>query len=192
MRFLRPTLLLLPLALGSPLLIGACAAPVAVTAATYGADGVSVAETGKTGADHLASMVSKKDCALWRTFRNEDICRARDDDHDPYDVNYTDPFRQAGEGGVEYSPPPHAAPDAPAASWNAATYATPSASTVPASAAVVAANQPPPEAASTISPSRANAAPVPFKAKKHVARHSTVKRKPVKQKHSPDRAATSL
>ena len=47
------------LVLGLPLLTAACAAPVAVAGASYGADGVSLVDSGKTMTDHFASMVSK-------------------------------------------------------------------------------------------------------------------------------------
>ena len=122
MSFPRLTCVASAIALSLPLLTGGCGAPVAIVAASYGADGVSLAETGKTTSDHFVSIVTKEDCALWRKFRNQDICRPRETDHDPYHVNYDEPFRQQGEGGTEYSPPPHAAVDAPATSWDAAAY----------------------------------------------------------------------
>jgi len=124
MSFPRLALLILPVALGLPMLTGACGAPVAVVAASYGADGVSVAESGKTTTDHLASIVSKRDCALWRVLSNRSICVDRDPSKpDPYKVNYDEPFRQQSEGsGVEYSAPAHAAANAPATSWDAAAY----------------------------------------------------------------------
>ena len=124
MSFPRLTLLMLPVALGLPMLTGACGAPVAVAAVSYGADGASLVKSGKTGTDHLASMVSKRDCALWHIFRNRSICEERDPAKpDPYKVNYDEPFRQQSEGGgVEYSAPAHAAANAPAASWDAAAY----------------------------------------------------------------------
>jgi hypothetical protein len=119
----RLRLLLLPVAFGLPLLTGACAVPVGVAAASYGADGVSVVGSGKTSVDHFSSIVSKRDCALWHVFRNRSICEERDSGKpDPYQVNYDEPFREQTEGGVEYSPPPHAAPNAPATSWDSASY----------------------------------------------------------------------
>ena len=107
---------------GLPLLAGGCAAPIAVAAAGYGADGVSLVSTGKTSTDHFASMVTKKDCALWRIFRRGKICREREDDHDPYNVNYDEAFRSQTESGVEYAPPLRAPADAPAASWTEVAY----------------------------------------------------------------------
>jgi hypothetical protein len=124
-----------PFVLALALLTGGCAAPVAITIGSYGADGASLAESGKTIGDHFISMVTKKDCALWRKLRNEDICRPRNSDHDPYHVNYDEPFRQQGEAGVEYGLPPRATAGAPATSWEAAAYkpaATPSANRVSA------------------------------------------------------------
>lgn len=118
MSFPRTALLL---ALGLMLPVGACA-PAAVTAVSYGADGVSYAESGKSTTDHLASMVSKKDCALWRVFRNEKVCREREGNQDPYKVDYTQPNRQPSEDGVSYTPPLNAAAGMPAASWTAEGY----------------------------------------------------------------------
>lgn len=117
-----PRLALLALAFGLPLLTGACGAPVALTAVSYGADGVSLADSGKSTTDHFASMVSKKDCALWRVFRHQDVCRERADGRDPYKVNYDEPNRQVSEDGVAYAPPLHAPPDSPATSWTADAY----------------------------------------------------------------------
>lgn len=122
MNFHRLIFLVLPVVFGLPLLAGGCAAPVAVAAASYGADGVSLVSTGKTSSDHFVSMVSKKDCALWRIFRRGKVCREREDDHDPYDVNYNEPYRSQGESGVQYGPPLRAAADAPVSSWDEATY----------------------------------------------------------------------
>src|SRR5438094_6879205 len=123
MSFPRLTSLVLPLVLGLPLVTGGCGAPVAVAAASYGADGVSLAESGKTTGDHFTSMVTKKDCAFWRVLRNQNICRAREGDRDPYQVNYNEPFRDQSEGGgVEYHAPLRSAANAPVASWDAAAY----------------------------------------------------------------------
>jgi hypothetical protein len=114
-----PRLALLALCL--PLLTGACAG-AAVTAVSYGADGVSYADSGKSTTDHFASMVSKKDCALWRVVRNQNICRPREGDKDPYKVDYNNAERQPSEDGVAYVPPLHASADAPATSWTAEAY----------------------------------------------------------------------
>src|SRR5688572_3367481 len=140
------------LALGLPLLTGACAG-AALTAASYGADGVSYLATGKSTTDHFASMVSKKDCALLRVFRNQQVCREREGDRDPYQVNYDIAERQPSEDGVSYAPPLHAAADAPAASWTAEAYkpaAEPAAPPEPAVVVAEAAPPPPPVAAKPV------------------------------------------
>lgn len=142
MSFARLASLALPLALGLPLLAGACA-PAAVTVVSYGADGVSLAGSGKSTTDHLASMVSKKDCAFWRMFRGEKICREREGNQDPYKVDYEQPNRQPSEDGVSYAPPLHAPVNTPAASWTAETYKPRPAE---AASAVVADVAPPPPA----------------------------------------------
>ncbi len=190
MSFPRLTRLVLPLALGLPLLTGACGVPAGVAAASYGADGVSLADSGKTTGDHFTSMVTKKDCAVWRVFRNQNICRPREGDHDPYQVNYDEPFRDQSEGGgVEYHAPLHAAPNAPATSWDAAAYTPAPEAPKPAQPVTAVADATPP-------PDAAPAAPPAAKAKKptgdHVAMgHSAPKKKKKvkKPKPSPDQAA---
>lgn len=123
MSFPRLTCLLLPVALGLPLLTGGCGVPLAVSAASYGADGVSVAATKKTTSDHFVSMVTKEDCSFWRVFKHQKMCKPRETDKDPYQVNYDEPFRTQSEGGgVSYGPPLHAQADAPAVSWEASAY----------------------------------------------------------------------
>jgi hypothetical protein len=133
------------LAIGLPLLTGACGAPVAVAAVSYGADGVSIVDSGKSTSDHLISMVSKKDCAVWRVLRGRSVCTERTDGRDPYQVNYDEANRLPSEDGVSYAPPLHAAPDAPASSWTAAAYAKPaSAAQLPQTAASAAPAAPDP------------------------------------------------
>ena len=152
--------LFLPLVVGLAFLTGACGAPLAVTGASYAADGSLLATSNKTATDHLASMISKKDCALWRAFRGRPVCKEREGDKDPYNVDYTQPQRMASEDGVQYAPPLRAAPDAPAASWDAAVYKaapTPAGPAVPVTAVADASSDP----ASAVSP----AAPKPKKPK---------------------------
>ena len=165
-----PRLALLALAL--PLLGGGCAVS-AVTAASYGADGASYAETGKTTSDHFMSMVSKKDCSLFRVFNNQNVCRPRPDGKDPYHVDYDSAERMPSEDGVSYAPPLRATPDEPASSWSASAYAKkPEAVPVTPAEPVVASTEP---------------APVPPVEEKPVAAHKPVKKKakahpkPVKQ-----------
>lgn len=179
----RLSLLLLPVALGLPLLTGACGAPVAIAAASYGADGVSVAESGKTVTDHATSMVTKRDCALWRVFRNRSICQDRDPGQpDPYQVNYDEPSRQVGEGGTEYTPPARAAATAPAASWDAAAYKP--GPTAPAAPTTAVAEVTPPQPTVEAAPAPA---PAPVKHKRHAKK---VAKAPVK-KPAPDQVASS-
>lgn len=115
-------LLFLPLVVGLALLTGACGAPLALTGASYAADGGSLLASDKTVTDHLASMVSKKDCALWRVVRGRPVCKEREGDEDPYDVDYGQPQRMASEEGVQYVPPLRASANAPAASWDSGAY----------------------------------------------------------------------
>ena len=69
--FQLSSFVLMPLALGVALLTSACGVPVAVSAASYAADGGLLATSNKTSTDHIASVVTKKDCAIWRVFRGD-------------------------------------------------------------------------------------------------------------------------
>jgi len=117
-------MLFLPLVVGLALLTGACGAPLAVTAGSYAADGTLIVTGNKTSSDHLASMMSKKDCSFVRVFRNTDVCKDRDEAKDPYAVDYDEPQRMVSEDGTSYGPPLRASADAPATSWEAASYKT--------------------------------------------------------------------
>jgi hypothetical protein len=55
-----------PLLLLLPLLAAGCAVPPAVTVASFAADGVSYAATGKSVTDHGISAATGRDCALLR------------------------------------------------------------------------------------------------------------------------------
>lgn len=125
--FRLPVFLILPLVAGQALLTGACGVPVAVSAASYAADGGLLATSEKTSTDHIASVVTKQDCAVWRIFRGRQICTARADGTDPYNTDYSEPQRSVSESGVEYTAPLRPAPNAPATSWDAAVYKTPTA-----------------------------------------------------------------
>jgi len=116
---------LLPLVAGMALLTSACGVPVAVSAASYAADGGLLATSNKTSTDHIASVVTKKDCAIWRVFRGRQMCTQRADGEDPYDTDYTEPQRSVSESGVSYSSPLRPTPDSPAVSWDAAAYDAP-------------------------------------------------------------------
>lgn len=199
MSFPRLACLLLPVALGLPLLTGGCGVPLAVSAASYGADGVSVAATKKTTSDHFVSMVTKEDCSFWRVFKHQKMCKPRETDHDPYQVNYEEPFRMQSEGsGVSYGPPLHAQADAPAVSWEASAYKAgpgnaPQQPAAPATAIAQApldapAGTPSPDpvtAASSQAASHAAAAPPPAKSKRKFAS----KNKP--RKASPSQVASA-
>ena len=94
MSLFRLPCLALPLVAGLALLTGAGGAPLAVSAVSYGSDGAMLVTTHKTGTDHLASMVSKKDCALWRVLRGREVCKEREEGaKDPYAVDYNEPQR---------------------------------------------------------------------------------------------------
>src|SRR6266850_5919925 len=147
-RFAIP--LFLPLVAGLALLTGACAAPMALTGASYAADGGLLVASSKTSTDHFVSMVSNQDCALWRALRGRAVCKEREGEQNPYDVDYTQPQRMVAEDGVHYVPPLHAAADAPATSWDAAAYKstpTPAAPAAPVTAVAAAAHEPAPAAA---------------------------------------------
>jgi hypothetical protein len=127
----RSAALFVLIASSLPLVTGACGVPIAASVASTAADGASYAATDKTTFDHFTSMVTRKDCSTLRVLDNEKICRDREDGHDPYSVSYSDPFRSAGEGGVEYSPPLEPATNVPAVSWDAAAYQAPAAPDTP-------------------------------------------------------------
>ena len=158
---------LLPLVVGLVFLTVACGAPLAVTGAGYAADGSLLATSNKTAGDHLVSMISKKDCALWRVFYGRPVCKEREGDKDPYNVDYSQPQRMVSEDGVQYAPPLRAAPDAPAASWDAAAYkATPAPAPLAPAVPVTAVADATPDPASAAPP----AAPKPKKAKARSAK----------------------
>lgn len=88
-----------------PLLTGACGVPLAVTAASYGGDAALVATTKKTSADHFASMVSKEDCAFWRVFRHQPVCKDRPEgSSDPYHVTQDQALFQGAQGSESATP----------------------------------------------------------------------------------------
>lgn len=113
---------ILPAVAGLGLLTGACGAPVAMTAASYAADGGLMVTSHKSSTDHVASVITKQDCAMWRLFRGRKICTERADGKDPYNTDYSEPQRQVSEDGTQYAAPLRPAADAPAVSWDATTY----------------------------------------------------------------------
>ena len=169
MSYPRLPFITLCLVLGVGLMTGACAAPLAVSGAGYAADGGLLVASNKTSGDHIISMVSKQDCALWRVIKQRAVCKPREGDSDPYKVDYNDPQRMVAEDGVHYAPPLRAAADAPASSWDATAYqmapAAPPAPSQPvtavaqgsndaAPAAVAEAPAPPPPAAKPKKPKK--------------------------------------
>ena len=166
------------LVLGVGLMTGACAAPLAVSGAGYAADGGLLVASDKTSTDHMISMVSKQDCALWRVIKGRAVCKPREGDKDPYKVDYDDPQRMVAEDGVHYASPLRASADAPATSWDAAAYKAapmPAASSAPVTAVADAASEPAP--AVTPEPAKAVAPPAPAKPKKPKS-HSVKKPSP--------------
>jgi hypothetical protein len=174
------------LVVGLPLLTGGCAVS-AVTAASYGADGVSYADSGKSGSDHFMSMVSKKDCALWRVFRNENVCHARDPGaKDPYQVDYDTAERMPSEDGVSYAPPLRQTADEPASSWNAEAYAKKS-DPAPAEPVVATTEPAPPPPPVEEKPAPAHK---PIKKKAKAKPHAPAHAKPPVKKASPSQVAS--
>lgn len=201
MSFPRLSKWLLPLTLGLPLLTGACGAPLALSGVSYGADGVSLAGSGKSTTDHLTSIVTKKDCALWRVFRNQSVCHPREDGKDPYDTDYSTPNRTSSDGSVEYEAPAKSNSDAPAFAWDSSAYKKLAETAAPAAPDAVKAEataQPVVTASTETSPPQAAPA-APKKAKKPVHARSgtkTRKKSPAAKQPvtpaSPDPAATGL
>jgi hypothetical protein len=179
MSYPRLPFITLSLVLGVGLMTGACAAPLAVSGAGYAADGGLLVASEKTSTDHMISMVSKQDCALWRVIKGRAVCKPRDGDKDPYKVDYDDPQRMVAEDGVHYTPPLRAAADAPATSWDAAAYKAPLPSPGAPSAPVTAVAETAPEPAPAVvaEPPRPAAPPAPAKPKKPKA-HSVKKPSP--------------
>lgn len=184
--FRLPVPIVLPLALGLSLLTGACGVPVAVSAVSYAADGGFVVASDKTSTDHLASVVTKKDCAMWRIFRGRQICNERADGEDPYEVDYNEPQRQVSEDGVQYSPPLRSSADGPAASWDEAAYKAATPQPAPGPTEAPAAVQEPETAAPAPVAAKPAAAPAKPTAKKaKSASRSSKKAKPSQGRAAP-------
>jgi hypothetical protein len=148
---------MMPVVVSAALMTGACGAPLAVTGASYAADGGLLVTSEKTSTDHMISMVSKQDCAIWRVLRGRAVCKPREGGKDPYNVDYNEPQRTVAEDGVHYAPPLRATADAPAASWDAAAYkaapaSPPAAPAAPVTAVADAPPEPAPAPAATVAP----------------------------------------
>jgi hypothetical protein len=55
--------------------LSACAIPPAVTIASLAADGVLLAATGKSKADHGLSLATGRDCSTFRIFDDQNVCQ---------------------------------------------------------------------------------------------------------------------
>jgi hypothetical protein len=121
-----------------------------------------LATSDKTSTDHVYSVVTKQDCAIWRVFKGRSVCTARADGKDPYNTDYTEPQRSVSESGIEYSAPLRPAANAPATSWDAAAYKTtpaaPPAAEGPMTASVESAPQPAAVATAPPKPKKAKTA----------------------------------
>ena len=180
--FQLSSLFLLPMVAGVALLTSACGVPVAVSAASYAADGGLLATSNKTSTDHIASVVTKKDCAIWRVFRGRQMCSQRADGGDPYDTDYTEPQRSVSESGVSYSSPLRPASDTPAVSWEAAAYEAPP---TPAPAPAPVARQAPMTATVEPVPERAPSAPAVSSAPSKPKKAKTAQRSSKKPSRGP-------
>ena len=58
-----------------PMFLSGCGLPIGVTIASWAIDGISLATTEKSVSDHGISAVAQKDCAIWRIFKGDPICR---------------------------------------------------------------------------------------------------------------------
>ena len=56
------------------LMLSGCALPLPLRVASWAVDGVSFITTKKTISDHGISIVSKRDCAIWRSIVARDVC----------------------------------------------------------------------------------------------------------------------
>jgi hypothetical protein len=56
--------------------VAGCALPPALTIASFVADGISMASSGKTVTDQAISLLARKDCRLWRLMQGKSICGA--------------------------------------------------------------------------------------------------------------------
>ena len=145
------SILAVALSIALPFLTGACGVPLAVTAGSYAADGALVMTTNKTSADHFTSMVTKEDCAFWRVFRHQPVCKDRPDGSpDPYHVTQDQALFQGAQGPESATPEQQPAatvqeaPAKPPASTTAPTSAVAEMTADPLEAAPASAASPPP------------------------------------------------
>ncbi len=65
----------IPIAVAAALALSGCGLPPALTVASYVFDGMTLLSTGKSVGDHALSAAAKKDCAVWRVVRDQEVCR---------------------------------------------------------------------------------------------------------------------
>ncbi len=58
-------------------MVNACGLPPAVSIASYVVDSLLLVTGGKSSTDHALSLVSEKDCAMWRVVQGRSVCRPR-------------------------------------------------------------------------------------------------------------------
>lgn len=141
--------------------LAGCAAPAALTVASYAADGASVMATGRSVSDHGLSILLKKDCALFRVVQGKAVCRPMTEDDPVYAIafahrtyDYSDPDDPSLAGAVEPVPeaPSATAPVMAAASPQPASPAPGSAPEAPPVVAVAAVSSTPAPASPPTSP----------------------------------------
>ncbi len=76
----------------------ACGVPLALSGASYAADGGLLVASEKTSSDHMISMASKQDCAAGGSSGGRAVCKQREGDKDPYKVDYGRSAAHCGGG----------------------------------------------------------------------------------------------
>ena len=56
------------------LVLSGCALPVPLRVASWAIDGITFLATKKSIADHGVSLAAKRDCAMWRSLTDDEIC----------------------------------------------------------------------------------------------------------------------
>ena len=97
----------------APVVLTGCGAPLGLQIASVFADGVSLLTTDKTLTDHGLSALTEKDCAVWRGFKGEEICR--DGTFDATDVANLEISPPAREPDMEPDVEDSAIPETPLA-----------------------------------------------------------------------------
>lgn len=63
----------------SAVLLSGCALPIPLQIASWALDGVSVLVSQKSITDHGISLITQKDCAIWRGITGDELCRDIED-----------------------------------------------------------------------------------------------------------------